>query len=257
MKNIRTWSDYYYAKKSNLGHSTLEQDIFLSSQLKTNKRQKALDEFIENHMLVVHKLCKNYTWSNLDYEDLVQVGIEGLIAAAETYDPSKGFKFHTIAHHYVLGRLRRALEHHNNLIKIPAHINLAKLRINHLDDDKDYSDEYLMQFTDHRYSLSDLKRALAYRKLYQIDDLDIVTDKKIDENIEDFELKACIGSIVSKLTEIEQKCINMKFGLLGNKPHFYYEIDAELKVDSEKIITKVLIRFRANPDMEILKEYLK
>ena len=256
MKKIRTWSDYNYAKINNAGHSTLEQDTFLSEQLKTKHRDKALNEFIELHMLVVHKLCKSYTWSNLDYDDLVQYGVEGLIAAAEIYDPSKGYKYHTICYHYVLGRLRRALEHYNNLIKIPAHLNLAKLRINHLDEDKDYTDEYLMQFVDDRYSLKDLKRALEIKKLYKTDDLELIIDKA-DDSIKDFEIKACIEGIVSKLTNIEQKCIELKFGLAGNKTHYYYEIDALLKIDSEHIITKVLIRFRADPEMEILREYLK
>ncbi len=71
MKKIRTWSDYNYAKINNPGHSTLEQDTFLSEQLKTKHRDKALNEFIELHMLVVHKLCKSYTLSFLDYVVIV------------------------------------------------------------------------------------------------------------------------------------------------------------------------------------------
>lgn len=256
MKKIKTWSEYWYVKSNNTGFPTLDQDRFLSNQLKTKHRDLALNEFINNNILVVHKLVKNYTWSNLEYDDLVQYGIEGLIAAAESYDPNKGFKFSTLCYHYILGRLRRALEHYNNIIKIPAHLNLCKIRINHLDETKEYTDEFLNQFTDKRYSLQDIKNALEIKRLYKIDDVDDLVDIK-DENIKDFEIKIAIDQVLNTLRPVDKLCIEMKFGLNGHKTHFYYEIDKKLGIDSEGIISRALIKLRDNKQFSCLLEYLK
>ena len=255
MTKIRRWPEYYRVKKDNEGHPTLSQDAFLSSQLVTKYREKALNEYIELNMLVVHKICKNYRWSNIDYDDLVMYGVEGLIAAADCYDPSKGFKFHTFCYHYILGRLRRALEHHNNLIKIPAHLNLAKLRINHLEEDKEYSDEFLMTLTDDRYSLNDLKKALEIRKLYSIDNLDLIHDR-VDESIKNPEIKICIDEILDTLKPLEKQAIELKFGLNGHKPHFYKEVDKILGIDSDGVINRAIVKLR-NKGLESLLDYLK
>ena len=256
MKKIRTWSDYWYFKSNHTGFPTLAQDEFLSIQLKTKHRDLALEEFVNNNILVVHKLCKNYTWSNLEYDDLVQYGVEGLIAAAESYDPKKGFKFSTLCYHYILGRLRRALEHYNNIIKIPAHLNLCKIRINHLDENKEYTDEFLLQFTDHRYTLKDIKNALEIKKLYKIDNLDDLVDIK-DENIKDFEVKIALDQVLDTLRPIDKLCIEMKFGLNGHKTHYYKEIDLELGIDSEGIISRALLKLKNTDSLKCLQEYLK
>ena len=256
MRKIKTWSDYWYVKKNNTGHPTLDQDRFLSEQLKTEHRQLALDEFVNNNMLVVHKLTKNYTWSNLEYDDLVQYGVEGLIAAAESYDANKGFKFSTLCYHYILGRLRRALEQFNNTIKIPAHLNMCKIRINHLDESKEYTDEFLSQFADERYTLIDIKHALEIKRLYKLDDIDDLVDIK-DENIKDFEIKIAVDQILNELRPIDKICIEMKFGLNGHKTHYYKEIDKELNIDSEGIISRALLKLKNNSNLECFLDYLK
>ena len=57
----------------------------------------------------------------------------------DNFDLSKGNKFSTYAHHYVLGRIRRAIEHFNNIIRKPAHINIAGLKLFDLDEnDKEF-----------------------------------------------------------------------------------------------------------------------
>jgi hypothetical protein len=50
MTKIRRWPEYYSIKKDNEGRPTLSQDAFLSSQLNTKYREKALDEYYEQDM---------------------------------------------------------------------------------------------------------------------------------------------------------------------------------------------------------------
>jgi RNA polymerase sigma factor (sigma-70 family) len=257
MTNIKTWQDYKYSRKLNPGYPNLAQDRFLHSQLETRNRQKALDEIININMSQVNKLCKQYSWCNIDFEDLKQYAIEGIIAAADNYNPESGNKFSTLAYHYILGRIRRAIEQYNHLIKIPAHINLAKLRINHLDLEKEILDEELLPLVTEKYSLYTLRQAIIAKniKIQEFDptydvDVEFVQDETIEINIS-------INQILSTLRPIDIKCIELYFGLNGNKSHYYKEIDKMLEIDSEGIIKRALVKLGNISGIESFLEYLK
>jgi RNA polymerase sigma factor (sigma-70 family) len=257
MTNIKTWQDYKYSRKLNPGYPNLAQDRFLHSQLETRHRQKALDEIININMSQVNKLCKQYSWCNIDFEDLQQYAIEGIIAAADNYKPESGNKFSTLAYHYILGRIRRAIEQYNHLIKIPAHINLAKLRINHLDLEKEILDEELLPLVTEKYSLYTLRQAIIAKniKIQEFDptydvDVEFVQDETIEINIS-------INQILSTLRPIDIKCIELYFGLNGNKSHYYKEIDKMLEIDSEGIIKRALVKLANISGIESFLEYLK
>lgn len=255
MKNIKTWQDYKYSRKLNPGYPNLDEDRWLHSQLNTKYRQKALDEIIKINMSQVHKITKNYAWCNIDYEDLVQYAIEGIIAAADNYKPESKNKFSTLAYHYILGRVRRAIEQYNHTIKIPAHINLAKLRINHLDLDKEITDEELLPLVTEKYSLYTLRQAIIAKKL-KIQEFDATYD--VDVNYADDETKEiniAINQILNTLRPIDKRCIELYFGLNGNKTHYYKEIDAILNCDSEGIIKRALIKL--SKEHSVLLDYLK
>ena len=257
MTNIKTWQDYKYSRKLNPGYPNLAQDRFLHSQLETRHRQKALEEIININMSQVNKLCKQYSWCNIDFEDLQQYAIEGIIAAADNYKPESGNKFSTLAYHYILGRIRRAIEQYNHLIKIPAHINLAKLRINHLDLEKEILDEELLPLVTEKYSLYTLRQAIIAKniKIQEFDptydvDVEFVQDETIEINIS-------INQILSTLRPIDIKCIELYFGLNGNKSHYYKEIDKMLEIDSEGIIKRALVKLGNISGIESFLDYLK
>lgn len=52
---------------------------------------------------------RNYAASiGFEYQDLVSEGFIGLLKAFEVYDEQKGFKFSTIASHYIFGEIRKS-----------------------------------------------------------------------------------------------------------------------------------------------------
>jgi RNA polymerase sigma factor (sigma-70 family) len=208
-------------------------------------------------MSQVNKLCKQYSWCNIDFEDLQQYAIEGIIAAADNYKPESGNKFSTLAYHYILGRIRRAIEQYNHLIKIPAHINLAKLRINHLDLEKEILDEELLPLVKEKYSLYTLRQAIIAKNI-KIQEFDPTYDVDVEfVQDETIEIHISINQILSTLRPIDIKCIELYFGLNGNKSHFYKEIDKELNVDSEGIIKRALVKLSNISGIESFLEYLK
>lgn len=257
MKNIKTWQDYKYSRKLNPGYPNLAEDKFLHNQLQTKYRQRALDEIITINMSQVHKICKTYHWCNLDYEDLIQYAVEGIIAAADNYKPESGNKFSTLAYHYILGRVRRAIEQYNHTIKIPAHINLAKLRINHLDIDKEITDEELLPLVTDKYSLYTLRQAIIAKSI-KIQEFDATYDVDV-EYVEDKTNEAtyAINQVLSTLRPIDKKCLELYFGLNGNKTHYYKEIDKMLDIDSEGIIKRALTKLSNISGIDSFLDYIK
>lgn len=229
----------------------------MHNQLQTKYRQRALDEIITINMSQVHKICKSYHWCNLDYEDLIQYAIEGIIAAADNYKPESGNKFSTLAYHYILGRVRRAIEQYNHTIKIPAHINLAKLRINHLDIDKEITDEELLPLVTDKYSLYTLRQAIIAKSI-KIQEFDATYDVDV-EYVEDKTNEAtyAINQVLSTLRPIDKKCIELYFGLNGNKTHYYKEIDKMLDIDSEGIIKRALTKLSNISGIDSFLDYIK
>ena len=161
MQEIENWSSYRRSRRDSKKYLSSREEIFLITECLyggETRRLIALEEIININKPIVHNIAKNYRWSNLPYEDIVQYGIEGLICAVDNFDLEKGNKFSTYAHHYVLGRIRRAIEQYNNLIRKPAYINIAGLKL--LDVDEDISDVELEKYRNDRYSISQLRNAI-------------------------------------------------------------------------------------------------
>lgn len=256
MRKIKTWSDYEYLKK-NVDYINNDMEIFLILKTKTKDRDRALEELINNNIGTVHHYALRYKWSNISYEDLVQYGIAGIISAADNFDISKNVKFFTFCTHYIIGRLKRALEQYNNIIRLPAHINLALLRIATVDPTIEISDEELSKFTTERYKLHHLRAALEAKK-QKIVDLDtsiFVPDKN---NNQSTELKSVVNSLLSQISEKAQIAIQLKYGLNENRIHTFQELDKMLEIDSETVINNAFkflrSKFKSEEILEILKD---
>ena len=73
---------------------------------------------------LVHKLARRYAWCGADYEDLVAEGFLGVAIATSRFDPERGVKFITYAHHWIRGKVQRAADKH-----IKAHTDTHSLDI--------------------------------------------------------------------------------------------------------------------------------
>lgn len=254
MIKIKTWSDYKYYKNKNQDNAEL--DIFLLSRLNTKDRDKALDEIIKNNISTAHHYALKYRWSNISYEDLVQYAVAGIISAADNFDINHNTKFSTYCTHYIIGRIKRALEQHNNLIRIPAHINLALLRVSTIDPNEEITDEELEKYTTDRYKIHHLRQALEVKKqkIVDIDELFDLKDKKNNE----VEIKIIIENMMSSLNEKEQIAITLKYGLYNNKIHTLTEIDKVIGTDAENLLLgafkKLKQKFKSDLILELLRD---
>ncbi|MFJ5259406.1 RNA polymerase sigma factor RpoD/SigA [Streptomyces sp. NPDC088387] len=89
----------------------------------TDVRRRAYETLVMHNVRLVHKLTQRLGGQGLDYEDLVQHGVTGVMHAACLFDPSKGFKFSTYATWWARQALERALGNESRLIRIPIHLH--------------------------------------------------------------------------------------------------------------------------------------
>ena len=254
MIKIKTWSDYKYYKKSNpFLDSNMESFLFL--KLSTNERERALEEIIEANIQSVHHFALKYKWCNIAYEDLVQYGIAGIISAADNFDTSKNVRFFTFCTHYIIGRIKRALEQHNNLIRLPAHVNLALLKIQDVDPHIEISDEELSKLTTDRYKLHHLRVAIEAKKqkLVDINDFFDLATKNSNET----DRKLVIETMLSILSDREKTAVILKYGLYNNRIHTLAEIDKIINIDTENLLLGVFRKLRSKFDGSVILELLR
>lgn len=245
MQKIKDWRNYLKSKREGTVNSlSREQEYFLILQKDTKLREKAIDELILVYGNIIHKIIKNYKWCNISYEDLYSYGIEGFVCAYDNFDISKGNRFSTYLFHYVLGRIKRALELYNNTIRKPALINMALTKISHLEDGVQYSDEYLETLSTKRITLQAIKNSLPYKnqKVISIDDItfDVLSGVDFNNVIEKEYLESLLGHLTLKESEI----LRMKFGISPYVPHTFKELDQHWNCDTELVFRRSIAKLR-------------
>jgi RNA polymerase sigma-B factor len=76
-------------------------------------------KLVEQHLPLVRGLARRHAGAGEPFEDLVQVGALGLVAAARRYDPGRGVPFAAYAIPTVDGELRRHLRDRVSIVRVP------------------------------------------------------------------------------------------------------------------------------------------
>ncbi|MFF4470605.1 sigma-70 family RNA polymerase sigma factor [Streptomyces sp. NPDC001599] len=86
-------------------------------------RVRARDCLVLHNLRLVHSLVRSHLNQGLDYEDLVQHGVLGLMRATRKFDPTMGNKFSTYATWWIRQAVTRAIADEGALIRIPVHMH--------------------------------------------------------------------------------------------------------------------------------------
>ncbi len=76
-------------------------------------------QLVEQHLPLARGLARRHACGGETFEDLVQVGALGLVAAARRYDPERGVPFAAYATPTVDGELRRHLRDRASTVRVP------------------------------------------------------------------------------------------------------------------------------------------
>lgn len=95
-----------------------QEEVELFQQLSQgNSEVKEL--LIQYNIRLVINVAKKYRNCGIEFEDLIQEGILGLIKAIEKFDVEKGFKFSTYATHWIKNFILKAIYLKNKAIRAP------------------------------------------------------------------------------------------------------------------------------------------
>lgn len=269
----------YLREIGNIPLLSTEEEFKLAKRVQEGDK-KAKDKMAESNMRLVVSIAKRYSGRGLDFLDLIQEGNTGLLRAVEKFDPDKGFKFSTYATWWIRQAITRAIADQARTIRIPVHMveTINKLLRTQRRMTQELNREPTIEELAKELDLEPSKIEYVMKIKQDIHSLDAgigrdgeEEDSVLGDFIEDEDapspedaasgqlLKEQVKSILSSLSDREQKIIRMRFGLDNGKSHTLEEVGQEFSVTRERIRqieAKALAKLRKHKDAKKLHEYL-
>lgn len=248
-----------------------------------SKRNKSISNLVEANRKLVWKIVKHYSGLStigFDEKDMYQVGVIGLLKAAEKFDISLGYQFSTYATWWIRQAITRGIADYSTLIRIPVHYREKMNKFIKIENE--LWNELARPATTFEISkemgepidvIEELRFYISQSNLDSLDRLvgegentslgELVLDKYLntpDEEYYKIELRNTIGEIFqSNLTEREMQVLYYRFGLKNDETKTLEDIGQIFNVTRERIRqieAKALRKLRNPKTTTVLKEYL-
>ena len=253
-----------------------------------NGSKDSLEIMIKNHMPLVLNIAKKFVFQGVDYDDLISVGVIGLINAINKYELGRGTKLSTLAYNWITQAISREIANNGSVIRKPVNkiekmVKLNKIKNQLLLDDG---------FVDYEKLSNTMKMDL--KKIYELESYclepfsfnnsihtndkgEIITledavgkeypiIKYISDKIEDLGYNSSnyYGDYLSKLVDAsfkvltfeEEKMLRLIYGI-GCEKKSIKQIEEELGINRTKIKSikqKALTKIKRSEVADELKE---
>src|SRR3546814_17413985 len=78
---------------------------------------------VESNLRLVVSIARRFpTHTLVDMADMIQAGNQGLLLAAERFDPDRGFRFSTFATRYIRSGISRAIDKGTSALHLPIDV---------------------------------------------------------------------------------------------------------------------------------------
>ena len=250
-----------------------------------NGDEKAMKRLVESNLRFVCSIAKDYIYTGIPIEDLIQEGNLGIMKAVSRFDETRGFRFISYAVWWIRQSILQSAYETGSSVRLPVNrinaINkvvkatesLTK-KLNREPTIKEISDFYYNEETKKNdLSESDVKNAYVDNgsdvslnsttseenstELHELLEGDGLND--IEGVMNKNSLQSEIGNVLSELTERESVILKMYFGLDGFEENTLAEIGSKKSLTNERvrqIKEFALKKLRTYNNSSKLKEFL-
>ena len=239
--------------------------------------QDAMRKLVESNLRFVCSVAKEYSYTGIPLEDLIQEGNLGIIKAVDRFDATKGYKFISYAVWWIRQSILQALAEQSRIVRLPLNqvgsLNKIKKASSKLEQEfqrPPSSDEIA-----HELDVSETKidSAMRISTRYVSMDAPLLSDDETslidvfvpndatdtDDELIRESLRREIDRSLSTLSEKERDVINLYYGI--GMPHglTLEEIGAKFDLTRERvrqIKEKAIRRLRHTSRSKLLKSYL-
>jgi len=244
--------------------NTREQDHVMFAEFAAladkDPRKSALrDELITSHIGLVTHIARKYANRGEPLDDLIQVGMIGLIKAIDRFAPDKGFEFSTFAMPTIVGEIKRYFRDKTWAVRVPRRLQELGASVSKavtlLSQQLDRAPTAQEIATHLKIELDDVVEALNANSAYSTVSLDTAFDSEapslgdrfgsIDEALEGVEYRESLKPLLLALPAREKDILVMRF--FENKSQT--EIARTLGISQmhvSRILTQTLTNLRAS-----------
>ncbi|GAA5495633.1 RNA polymerase primary sigma factor [Rubritalea squalenifaciens DSM 18772] len=231
---------------------TPQEEVELAERIKRGDK-KARAHMIKANLRLVVKIAQDYSNYGLPLNDLISEGNIGLMKAVERFDPEKGGKLSTYAAWWIKQSIKRALANQSKTIRLPVHMvdKIARMRriSNILTEElgrEPTDSELAEELGIPRKKLAMLKQAAQRPASLDApvhegetsDFGEIIGDERAVDPalaLQSKNMHSQLDGLLDVLDEREQRIIDARFGLGGQKPMTLEEVGLEFGVTRERI----------------------
>lgn len=196
----------------------------LFRELRKTGDKNIRNKLVENYIYIAEILAKKFAGRGVEYDDLLQVASEALIAGVEKFDPDMGTQFTTYITPTVTGMIKNYFRDYSRSVRLPRRVYSlsAKIRtesneyfkahgvkptVKQLSEKLDVSEEQIIEALEYRAPVSldaTVKGEEGDALLY-----DIIPDT--GNGFEKFEDTESLRTEIEKLEPTEKKVVALRF----------------------------------------------
>ena len=209
------------------GHDAATPELF--TQFQRGRDPKVRERLILAHMNLVRYLARKFANRGEPLEDLIQVGMIGLINAIDRFDPGRGIRFATYATPTIVGEIRRHFRDRGWAVKVPRRLQELSLAATKAADELTQQlnrAPTIIELAERLHiSEDEALEAVELGDLYQLPSLDTVLGEdsnesravladyvgEVDAEMERFERRSRLAEAVNALPPREREIIQLRF----------------------------------------------
>jgi len=216
---------------------TKSEEVALGQRIQAGDRE-AWGELVRHNIRLAIWGARRFAKSRLEFEDLVQHSLLGVMRAADRFDPAMESRFSTYAFHWMRQRCQRACEVEATLIRIPSHHHrgLRDYRKRMRQSGVDHSTVVLNEEYEHILSLMSLDcYEWATTPVYGEASMDHDPASIVMDSVPNEEIEKAINSILAEATERDREVVYRRFGLNEREEATLEEVGEHLGITRERV----------------------